>query len=183
MVKTLCTVLITLLSTASNGQIFKNVFLKGLINKKNGDSIICLVKTNNSYQYDKRVEYKLNNSDSVYQINISEIKKMQIDSLFFENVLFYGKEKILPIVERGKITLFFSFNLYKNGYNHENYFVAEKDSHYFAIENKTYKFILRHLTYDCHYIFDKIGKKGYKYDDVLKIITAYNNCETTYSSK
>ena len=71
MVKTLCTVLITLLSIASNGQIFKNVFLKGLINKKNGDSIICLVKTNNSYQYDKRVEYKLNNSDSVYQINIS----------------------------------------------------------------------------------------------------------------
>ena len=180
MKKSLFTILITLsVCSVSNGQIFKDVFLNGLINKKNGDSIICLVKTNNSYQYDKTVEYKLNNSDSVYQINISEIKKMQIDSLFFENVLFYGKEKILPVVKRGKITLFFSFNLYKNGYNPQNYFVAEKDSHYFPIENKTYKFILKHLTYDCLYIFDKIGKKGYGYDDVLKIVTAYNNCEIT----
>ena len=75
----------------------------------------------------------------------------------------------MPWLAVGKINLYF----YSKNYN--NTYVLEKDRNQFVyINQKDFKVMMRHIFFDTPDMLKKIGKKEYRFEDMIKIIKDYN---------
>ena len=144
-------------------------FQPGVIITKDGDTLGGLVKYANTLPVDK-VTYKpdWNGSDSV--LFVHNVKSIITQFVYLANIPFEGKEAMMPWLAVGKINLYF----YSKNYN--NTYVLEKNRNQFVyINQKEFKVMMRHVFFDVPDLLEKIGRKGYRFDDMVKIIKGYNN--------
>ncbi|MEO6135856.1 MAG: hypothetical protein ABIP35_11930 [Ginsengibacter sp.] len=147
-----------------------------LITKK-GDTLKCLAR----FPFPQRLEIEYltvfkKNTDSIIIVKPSDIASV-IGSLFWvDNMLVGGKEKLMLLVADGKIILYTYSKYY--GYDYLNdygvFYVAVKNNKNLEINRKTFKVLLRHLTFHYPELVKKIDKRGYEYDDIIKIVNEYN---------
>ena len=167
-------------------------FQPGIIITKNGDTLAGLVKYNYPVPYDK-VIYRPNllSSDSIFSIQM--IKSVITQFVYLANNPFEGKEKMMPWLAVGKINLYADIKIYDNSflishdqpYNQELLkilssgsaditYVLEKNNQFTYINKKDFKVMMRHVLYDVPDMLKKIGRKGYKFDDMPGIVKEYN---------
>lgn len=143
-------------------------FQPGVIITKDGDTLGGLVKYANTLPVDK-VTYKpdWNGSDSV--LFVHNVKSIITQFVYLANIPFEGKEAMMPWLAVWKINLYF----YSKNYN--NTCVLEKDRNQFVyINQKDFKVMMRHIFFDTPDMLEKIGKKEYRFEDMIKIIKDYN---------
>ena len=172
-------------------------FQPGMIIKKSGDTINGFLKLIYPYSGNS-IEYKSNENRKDSVIPLEEIKDIITKFLLLEKVPFEGKEKLMPLLAKGKITLFGIIKNYEtseilnepidgnvdnksmtrthvfSSASQEIFYVAKKNNQYLEIEKQTFKVFLKHLMFDCSDMVDKIGKKGYKFSDIIRIVKEYN---------
>ncbi len=157
---------------------------KGSIIKKSGDTIKCYVPI--SFYYSEEIKIKLNKNSHDSTIKINEIKFLVTPFNVLENIILDKTERLMRIVNKGKIILYKYFildigpNPPEGGLHTyeptDIYYAIKKDSLCYAVKKRNYKTLLLEQLKDCSDIIKKIGNKGYKYDDIEKIIDEYNKC-------
>jgi hypothetical protein len=76
---------------------------------------------------------------------------------------------MMPWLAVGKINLFIVGGL------SEIIYVLQKNRNQFVYANKKdFKVMMRHIFFDTPDMLKNIGKKGYKFDDMIKIVREYN---------
>ncbi len=158
-------------------------FEKGYIIKKTGDTISCLVPV--SIHYGTEIKYKFDENSPEKSIKSYDIKYLLTPYNAYENVLVDNEEKLMRIILIGKIKLY-SYIIPDEGYNPNGGFymygppnieyTLEKDSSLYTFTKKNYEKTLKEQLKECTEIVAKIGKKGYKFDDIEKILSDYNDC-------
>ena len=78
----------------------------------------------------------------------------------------------MPLLARGKINLYLFLKF--SAYTIDKIYFAEKNDQSIEINHKTFKMLLQHLTFDSPDIEEKIGQKGYSFNDIIKIVKDYN---------
>ena len=150
----------------------KQQFQPGVIITKDGDTLSGLIKYTYPVPLDK-VSYKANlpGHDSIFSIH--ELKSIITQSAYFTNIPFKGKEIMMPWLAVGKINLYLYLKYYESG-NSELTYVLEKNNQFSYIIKKDFKIMMRHVFFDVPDMLKNIGKKGYRFDDMIKIVRKYN---------
>jgi hypothetical protein len=146
----------------------KPAFQPAVIITKDGDTLSGLIKYAYAGVFNKII-YKQNliASDSIFSVH--KIKSIITQFVYLENIPFKGKEIMMPWLAVGKINLFIVGGL------SEIIYVLEKNRNQFVYANKkNFKVMIRHVFFDTPDMLEKIGKKGYKFDDMIKIVREYN---------
>jgi hypothetical protein len=159
-------------SPAANYRRSNPSFQPGILITRDGDTLSGLIKY--GYPFTSgTVIYRtaLTAADSIF--SFSNVKSIITQSLYLSNIPFNGKEEMMPWLAVGKINL----------YSHTKYFstsaditfVLEKNKNQFVyINKKNFKVMMNHVFFDTPDMLKKIGKKGYKFEDMGKIIKEYN---------
>jgi hypothetical protein len=143
-------------------------FQPGVIITKDGDTLSGLIK----YPYAgvfNQVIYKPNliASDSIFSVH--KIKSIITQFVYLENIPFKGKEIMMPWLAVGKINLFIVGGL------SEIIYVLQKNRNQFVYANKKdFKVMMRHIFFDTPDMLKNIGKKGYRFNDMIRIVREYN---------
>jgi hypothetical protein len=150
-----------------------STFVPGVIITKVGDTLSGLIE----YGYPappEKVIYRpvITATDSVF--SIYNVKSIITQSFYYSNIPFNGKEKMMPWLAAGKINLY----VYIKDYSYSKpdiTFVLEKNKNQFVyINRKDFKVMMRHVFFDIPDMLEKIGIKGYRFDDMIKVIKEYN---------
>lgn len=164
----------------------KQYFQPGVIITKDGDTLSGLVKYAYPAPSDK-VFYKANLllRDSIF--SVLKIKSIITQFVYLANIPFEGKEKMMPWLAVGKINLYVQAKYYDNSFfifnnnlsfNMEGLseitYVLEKNNQFNYINNRNFKVMMRHIFFDTPDMLEKIGRKGYRFDDMIRIIRDYN---------
>jgi len=161
-------------------------FREGTIIKKNGDTIRCYVEV--AFSYENRVNYKFNQSDDANSLKIKDIKYVTLTPNRFENIQFGKRDKLMKIIEEGKISLYKYVEVddrvtssnpgstFKAG-NFINHFVIKKDEFISEVTKTNFKKNLQKLFGDCENLSTDINKGAYEYDSIEVIVKAYNDCK------
>ncbi|HEY5464741.1 MAG TPA: hypothetical protein VIJ95_15870 [Hanamia sp.] len=150
----------------------KEYFQPGVIITKDGDTLSGLVKYDYPVPLDK-VSYKANllGRDSIF--SVLEIKSIITQFVYLANIPFAGKEKMMPWLSVGKINLYSNVKYYGTGSADITY-VLEKNNQFTYINKKDFKVMMRHVFFDVPDLLEKIGRKGYRFDDMRGIVKEYN---------
>ena len=148
-------------------------FQPGVIITKDGDTLGGLVKYANTLPVDK-VTYKpdWNGSDSV--LFVHNVKSIITQFVYLANIPFEGKEAMMPWLAVGKINLYVHIKYYNIGPSEITYVLNNDRNQFDYINPKDFKIMMRHVFFDTPDMLEKIGEKGYKFDDMIKIVREYN---------
>ncbi|MEO6135857.1 MAG: hypothetical protein ABIP35_11935 [Ginsengibacter sp.] len=148
--------------------LLKEQGMDGVMITKQDDTLKCLVRLPSGSLNDLYYMAYKKGSDSTIEVKENEIKSITTAYFYIERIYVGGKEKLMFLVAGGKITL------YSYAKDYRVLYVAVKNNKYLEINKKTFKVLLRHLTFDYPELVKKIDKRGYEYDDIIKIINEYN---------
>lgn len=156
---------------STHGRVNSN-FQPGVIITKDGDTLRGLVKYIYPVPLDK-ISYKadLSRSDSIF--SVEDIKSIVTQSVYLANIPFEGKEKMMRWLSVGKINLYSYLKYYESG-NTDLTYVLEKNNQFIYINKKDFKVMMRHVFFDSPDILKNIGKKGYRFNDMIKVVREYN---------
>jgi hypothetical protein len=153
----------------------------GKIIKKSGEEITCLVPL--AMSYGDNINYKMTKDSEVKLISVSDIKYLQTPYNVYENVRINKSEKLMRIISSGKMFLYCyiisSDPPSQGGYSyvaHDPNYVIKKDSLIIEVKKSNFKDLFTEKMNDCITIADKIKNKDYKFKDIEKVVTEYNNC-------
>lgn len=152
----------------TKAMLLKEQGMKGVMITKQDDTLKCLVRLPSGSLNDLYYLVYKKGSDSTIDVKESEIKSITTAYFYIERIYVGGKEKLMFLVAVGKITLFSYAKDYRVLY------VAVKNNRNLEINKRTFKVLLRHLTFDYPDLVEKIDKRGYQYDDIIKIVNEYN---------
>ena len=143
---------------------------KGLIIKKNGDTIKCLVPL--SIYYSKYINYRMGNNSQDIEINLKDVSSLITPYNRFENILIDNKQYMMCLLINGKVNLYSQVTPDEGSNpNGGTYlykapviiYALKKDDAYFLIKRNNYKKLLSDNLIDCPDIQTNLGKKGYQY--------------------
>jgi hypothetical protein len=146
----------------------KPAFQPAVIITKDGDTLSGLIKYAYAGVFNKII-YKSNliASDSIFSVH--KIKSIITQFVYLENIPFKGKEIMMPWLAVGKINLFIVGGL------SEIIYVLQKNRNQFVYANKKdFKVMMRHIFFDTPDMLKNIGKKGYRFNDMIRIVREYN---------
>jgi hypothetical protein len=161
------------------------VFQKGVIYKKQGDSLHCFVEM--AVTFGKEVAYKQSEKGESLSIKSDEIRAIKTEHKYVENIVIDNKERLMALQADGAVKLFMHVVINpgqekkgKGGtysYNNEPtiiYFVR-KDTSGQELTKNNFKPVLAELLSDQPAIASSIQKDSYALKDVEAIIKEYNN--------
>lgn len=151
----------------------EQIFQPGIIITKEGDTLAGLVKYAYTGPSDK-VTYRANliASDSVF--SIYKIRSIITQFVYLANIPFAGKEKMMPWLAVGKINLYTYAKYYTESFPEITYVLEKGKDHFIYINKKGFNAMMKHAFFDTPDLLKKIGKKGYRFDDMVRIIRDYN---------
>lgn len=149
-----------------------NFQLAAIITNEN-DTLFGLIK----YGYPDAFDKVIYRSDSIAPdstVSVSNIKSIITQYVYLTKVLYKGKERMVRWMAVGRINLY-AYIKYYGEWNSEVIYVLKKPGNQLIyINKKDFKTIMRHSVFDIPDLSKKIGKKGYRFADVFKIVTEYN---------
>jgi hypothetical protein len=161
------------------------VFQKGVIYKKQGDSLQCFVEM--AVTFRREVSYKQSEKGEILSIKSEEIRAIKTEHKYIENIVIDNKERLMALQADGAVKLFIHVVINPgqekkgNGgtYSLNNeptliYFVR-KDTSGQEITKKNFKPVLAELLSDQPTISTGIRKDSYNLKDIEAIIKEYNN--------
>jgi len=161
-------------------------FQQGLMITANRDTLICYFPVSTSFGDEFPIK---RTKDGVEEImRIEDVKYLATSYTVFQLVEYkegsHNKQKLMQILTEGTIILNLELIINeghptgRGGYTPygkpTTTYVARKNNQNFLIEKKTFNEDILPLIKDAQDLFGKIGKKGYRYDDLESIIKEYN---------
>jgi hypothetical protein len=161
------------------------VFQKGVIYKKQGDSLQCFVEM--AVTFGKEIAYKQSEKGPNFSIKSEDVRAIKTEHKYIENIAIDNKERLMALQVDGSVKLFMHVVINPgekkkgNGgtysFNNEPtiiYFVR-KDTSDQEITKKNFKPALAELLSDQPTIATGIRKDSYELKDIEAIIKEYNN--------
>lgn len=161
-------------------------FVQALIIFKSGDSLNCFIERGHAY-FDK-VIYKMDPEGPESKLRTKEIQGIKTPHQVFENVPCQKKEKLMTVLQDGKISLY-KFAVMEtavsrrsaNGsvelFNENALFVLKKDGKYRDINKKNFKQVMNEWLSDSPDVLKKIDENLYGFHDIEDIVLEYNRFE------
>jgi hypothetical protein len=177
--------ILTIISNESVGQTTSFGFQEGTITTKDGNSIKGYVEF--AVTYYSRVAYKMTQEGNELSIKSSEIKSIQTPYKYIENITLDNKERLMALVTDGHVRLFNHITVNpgqtKKGYGGTYNFSApptiiyalKKGENLTEIVKKDFKSKLLELLNDQPSIVDRLNNNEFKFEDMEKIISEYND--------
>ena len=139
----------------------------------NRDTLSGLIKFASAVPSEK-ITYRQDStaSDSIFYVD--KLKSVITQFAYFTNIPFKGKGTMMPWLAVGKINLFVHTKNYNIGPSDITYVLENDRNQFDYINPKDFKIMMRHVFFDTPDMLEKIGKKGYKFDDMIKIVREYN---------
>jgi len=177
--------ILTIFSESTLGQTTSFGFQEGTIIKKDGSSIKCYVEF--AVTYYSKVAYKLTPDGKELSLKSSEVKSIQTPYKYIENITLDDKERLMAMITDGKVKLFnhvtinpgrtqqgqggtYSFNAPPT-----IVYALMKDGRYFELKKKDFKAKLSDLLNDQMSLVERINSREFKFEDIEKLITEYND--------
>ena len=137
---------------------------------KNGKKEIFKAKNLKAYSFQVPVYNKATKSRQLQWITYTR-KNVERSPLPFGT-----KEVLLEQLEKGQINLYNHYVETRSGqYAFNHFFYLEKGDEMIKVSRKNFKKTVKNLVADYPELRAKVGKKGYGYKYMAKIITEYNN--------
>jgi hypothetical protein len=170
----------------------QNSFNKGYFVTLNRDTINCWLPITSSYN--KKIIFKKNKNGVEEYIDTQNISCVNNGYTIYERIVFQdGKvegQLLLRLMIEGSITLYMSIEMpeFNPSYAYtcssfnsmkKNYVIKRNGQSILVPKKKFIKFLYPYLE-DIPEISGKLGKKNYKYDDLLNIVDEYNKSLLSY---
>jgi TonB family protein len=155
--------------------------MEGVIVKKNGESVACLVELVSDYG--KKVNYKLTADAKEQSMKITDVKSLVTPYNVYENVRLGDKEKLMILVVDGNV------KLYKHvtnpagtqapGSNYSFYgkptvtYALKKDTAVHIITERNFDTLVPELIRDNPKLHDRVQIKNFTYNDIEDIVYEY----------